>query len=229
MLSFQQTSVLMALTPRIHTTPLLSRVGDHDHSSLRLYHFGSDSSFDSNGFRPSSELECHAVREERITSELPWIPDVTTTEHSFRSKKRIASGQERLDKGDAQVCAKYLRIWEPEGSPVGPWAHSGNRIRYTGTPSVPAYDHSRGCQPGSWTLEILTVEQRRRNHIACEQRRRKQVRMRLEELCKLIPKLQKRCKSKSDVLMKSAQFLESLVKTNKELRRRLGYSFGRTG
>jgi hypothetical protein len=228
-LSFQQTSIFTALTPRINTTPILSRVDDHNHSNLRLCHFGSDSNFDSNGFRPYSELECHAVREERITSELPWIFDVTTMEHSFRSKKRHASGQERLDKGDAQVCAENSKIWEPKGSQVGPEAHSGNRGRYTGTPSVPAHSHSRRCQPENWTPETPSVEQRRRNHIASEQKRRNQVRIRLEELNKLIPELQKRGGSKSDVLTKSAKFLGSLVKINRELRRRLGYAVGGTG
>jgi Helix-loop-helix DNA-binding domain len=229
MLSFQQTSILTALTPRINTWPILSRVGDHDHSKRRLYHFGSDSNFDSNGFRPSSELECHAVREEHITSELPWIVDVTTMEHSFRSNKRHASSQGCLDKGDAQVCAKNSKIWEPKGSQVGPEAHSGNRGRYTGIPSVSAHGHSRSCQPGSWTPKPFSVEQRRWNHIASEQKRRNQVRIRLEELCKLIPELQKRGTSKSDALMKSAKFLESLVKINRELRRRLGYAVGGTG
>jgi predicted secreted protein len=225
MLSFQQTSILTTLTPLINTTPISSCTGDHNHSNFRFYHFGSDSNFDANGFRPSSELECHAVREELITSELPWIIDVPAMEHSFMSMKRHSSGQERLDKGDAQVCAK---IWEPLGSQVGPEAHSSNRSRCTGTPSAPAHGHSRSRQSGSSTPETLSVEQRRRNHIASERRRRKQMRIRLDEMRKLM-KLPKRCTSKSSVLMKSARFLESLVKINGELRRRLGYAVGGTG
>jgi hypothetical protein len=259
----QQTSTLMTLIPRIdttpatlssvqftgpHTAPILSRLGDQGTSNPRLYHFGSDSNFDSNGFRPSSDVERHDFRAEQLTSELRRLkpinrtPDMTrdpTPEPTLSSKKRRASGLEPLEIDDSQSRAKRSRM-EDSGDSLAdtdrPSEAGRMRRRRASAPSVPARGRRRASISGSADAgsvagsnsarpkrENLNEEQKRQNHIASEQKRRNQIRVGFEELHRLVPELHEGGLSKSNVLMESAAFLEALVNANTELRRRLGY------
>jgi hypothetical protein len=244
MLAFQQTSILTALLPHIDTTPatfshvqlrgphrapILSRVGGQESDNPCLYHFGSDSNFDSNGFRPSSDLKRHAARVEltkfRHLRPIKWTPDVTTMENSFGSRERRVSGQEPFDNGDAQSGARHAQVKETAGFLVGPDrlnAQARNRDGYAWVPNVPARGRGR-CQSDSSTGEPFS-ERRRRIRNAVEKKRRNKMRVGFEGLYSLVPGLDDGGLSKSDALIKSAQFLESLVHTNAELRRRLGYT-----
>jgi hypothetical protein len=247
MLSFQQTSILTALLPHIDTTPatltnvqlqgphgaqILSRVSGQDNASPCLYHFGSDSNFDSNGFRPSSDLKRHAARVQlrskfRHLRPIEWTSDDTTMENSFGSRKRRVSGQEPLDNGDAHSGARNAKIVETAGSLVGPDllnAQARNRGGCAWVPNAPARGRGRGCQSGSSTGEPFSEKRRRRIRNAAEKKRRNKMCIGFEGLYSLVPGLDDGGLSKSDALMKSAQFLDSLVNTNVELRKRLGYT-----
>jgi hypothetical protein len=72
------------------------------------------------------------------------------------------------------------------------------------------------------TRENLTEEQKRENHIKSEQKRRTLIREGFEDLNQLVPGLRGGGFSKSAVLIMSADWLESLLQGNEELRQRLG-------
>ncbi|GAB0138435.1 hypothetical protein EsDP_00006670 [Epichloe bromicola] len=72
-----------------------------------------------------------------------------------------------------------------------------------------------------------SIEQRRRNHIRQEQKRRAVLKNGFADLADMIPDLAKRDMSKSVVLEKTAEWLERLVRGNKFLRERLSLLDGR--
>jgi hypothetical protein len=263
----QQTSAIMSLIPRIdttpgtlgnipytgpHTAPILSNHPEDAQSNPRLYHFGSDSNFDSNGFRPTSDFERHDFRAEQLTSELRRLkpinrtPDATrdpTPESTPNNRKRRVSGMDSLDVDDPHQRIKRTRLGDMTDATVDPDELARTRARRASAPTAP---RRRGGSlsdigaiganaPGGSAAAVaaaasarakrenLNDEQKRQNHIASEQKRRNQIRIGFEELHRLVPDLQEGGLSKSNVLMESAAFLENLVEANAKLKQRLGY------
>jgi hypothetical protein len=75
--------------------------------------------------------------------------------------------------------------------------------------------------------ENLSEEQKRENHIKSEQKRRALIKDGFDDLHELVPNLKGGGFSKSAVLIMAADWLESLLKGNEELRRRLDEMEGR--
>jgi hypothetical protein len=262
--AMQQTSAIMALIPRIdttsgtlgnvpytgpHTAPILGSLSEDPQANPRLYHFGSDSNFDSSGFRPTSDFERHDFRAEQLTSELRRLkpinrtPDATrdpTPESTPNNRKRRASGMDADD--ESHERPKRARLGDPNATTVDPEELARTRARRASAPTAPRARRGGslsnigvigGAPGGSATMsaaatarakrENLNDEQKRQNHIASEQKRRNQIRIGFEELHRLVPDLQEGGLSKSNVLMESAAFLENLVETNRKLKQRLGY------
>ena len=76
-----------------------------------------------------------------------------------------------------------------------------------------------GAKP---TRENLSEEQKRSNHIMSEQKRRNLIKSGFEELHIIVPELRQGGLSKSNVLVETANFLEKIIHTNKELLRAMG-------
>jgi hypothetical protein len=68
--------------------------------------------------------------------------------------------------------------------------------------------------------ELLTEEEKRANHIASEQKRRNTIRNGFRDITELIPDLKDINSSKSTILFKAVDFIHSLEKRNRMLRRR---------
>ncbi|KAG0044737.1 hypothetical protein BGZ83_009986 [Gryganskiella cystojenkinii] len=68
--------------------------------------------------------------------------------------------------------------------------------------------------------ELLTEEEKRANHIASEQKRRNTIRNGFRDMTELIPDLKDLNSSKSTILFKAVDFIHTLEKRNRSLRRR---------
>jgi hypothetical protein len=266
-MSALQSSALMNLIPRLDTSaetlshnqgnihfavpqtaPVLSRHvhnGRHALSATtrnpnpRLYDFGTDSSFDASGFKPSSEHERHGFREDRLTSELKLMKPINRTPDpsvppspafmnvapGMPSVGINMSGMKRGrddDDDDDDEPAKRMRGGSPSRK---------GRQRRSSAPGAPLTKrHKRGSSnedkmakdAAGGRRDPLNDEQKRQNHIASEQKRRNQIREGFEELNKMVPDLREGGFSKSAVLVEVAGFAEKLVGCVGELRRRLG-------
>lgn len=92
------------------------------------------------------------------------------------------------------------------GSPEGP---KKQRRRSTVQP-MPRAQKPKG--------ELLTVEEKKANHIASEQKRRQAIREGFERITKIVPNLDKsQGRSEAIVLNKTVGFLKSLIAEGKEL------------
>lgn len=66
--------------------------------------------------------------------------------------------------------------------------------------------------------ELLTAEEKKANHIASEQKRRKAIREGFEKITEIVPDLDKsQGRSEATVLIKTVQFLHSLIDENRQL------------
>lgn len=69
--------------------------------------------------------------------------------------------------------------------------------------------------------DVLSVDQKRANHILSEQKRRNLIRGGFKELTELIPTLKNINNSKSTILFKSVDYIKQLEKRNKSLKDKL--------
>lgn len=225
-----------------HTAPPLGRNGPNP----RLYHFGSDASFNPNGYRPTFQSESHEAREELLTSELRRLKPINRTPNVSRPttpEQHIGNGSRKRRLSDASNGENgHHDFKRPRASPSSPAMSKQHRSRRRSSlpqlPNIPSSStptsstrptagRRRSSPPASANSrnakrEHLNDEQKRQNHIMSEQKRRNQIRLGFEELHKLVPELREGGLSKSNVLMETAAFLEAVVTRNKEIRRRMG-------
>jgi hypothetical protein len=224
----QRTSSPQVLEP-------FSRAEEPADANVRLYHFGSDNHFHSNGFIPASEHDRHEVRAEFLTEELRRLKPINRDEGDItreptpelvQGKKRKLSAitigpsptdreGSRDDKGKAKspvrkTMGKARGLTARRHSQAD--VHSTKRRRSSLSGPKPALrDH-------------LTEQQKRSNHIQSEQKRRTAIAQGFSALHDLVPELivQGGGLSKSNVLIEAVNFLESLHRNNAEMKRRLG-------
>jgi hypothetical protein len=235
-------STMMSALPLLDTTnmstvnfaaPNSAPVSDRfeQPTNPRLYQFGSDNNFASNGFQPSSIYETHEHRGELMTSELRRLKPINRTPVATREpspepaptkRKRPMSDGSAMLKNDATGSSHKRKRSdvseesdEQDGEP---------RTDRNGSRSTPIKRARRSSAPGSARpkRENLSDQQKRQNHIASEQKRRAQIKNGFDELNRLVPELRESGLSKSGMLLESCNFLEQLKQRNAKLGARLG-------
>lgn len=103
----------------------------------------------------------------------------------------------RTSPGDGRVLSNYRAM----------------SLEYLGSAS----HDQRGFATVGPRREKLTEEQKRRNHILHEQKRRALIKDGFDDLLKLVPDIKDRGLSKSAILLKAAEWLEALTRGNKIL------------
>ena len=258
--SMQQTSALMALIPRLdttpstlrnvqytgpHTAPILPTLNDDAQSNPRLYHFGSDSNFDSNGFRPNSDLERHDFRAEQLTSELRPAeahqpnarrharsdPGVNSCNwrrgvgHGLAGRRRRAPARQAHTARRGRNHGRHGPLARTQhGAGLGAngparaaqrFAVNVRRHRSNARVAPQRPARDRATSPGPSARTSTTS---RSGRITSPRReRRNQIRIGFEELHRLVPDLQEGGLSKSNVLMESASFLRGWRQATPEL------------
>lgn len=209
-----------------HTAPPQPSRGEEYNS--RLYRFGSDSHFASNGFQPQNTSESAKAIEKSLLRDLFIIQPISadntrgpTPEASSSRKRSVALHDDDEDSADDGLRKRRkAESSDDEDTPIRRASQANFKAR-----RVSHADIKRRRSSGSAAKpprENLTEEQKRSNHIMSEQKRRDLIKRGFEELHVLVPELRAGGLSKSSVLMEAATFLERLVEVNGELRRRLG-------
>jgi hypothetical protein len=210
-----------------------SRADEPADANVRLYHFGSDNHFHSNGFIPASEHERHEAREEFLTEELRRLKPINRDELNLTrgTSPEVTQGKKRKLSQNADEPQRVDRSGSRDQIPINPPRKSSGKGRGQGARRQSQADvHSTKRRRSSLSgpkpplRDHLTEEQKRSNHIQSEQKRRTAIAQGFSALHDLVPELiiQGGGLSKSNVLIEAVTFLETLHRNNAEIKRRLG-------
>jgi hypothetical protein len=207
-----------------------------EHPGTRVINFGSDASFNSTlGFLPPPNTGSHVDVQRRLVDDMNAMghresaPSTRATSPVLKRQRfpvphesEAESSQESDDDDEehARPRAKRRRRSGKQDLPSPPplktmprrksYSHPKRNNRNSGSG-----DGGKGTKQQK---ENLSEEQKRNNHIMSEQKRRNIIKTGYEQLNILVPALRDGSFSKSQALMESASYLESLVEGNKRLR-----------
>jgi hypothetical protein len=211
-------------------------------TEVESYQFGTDDRFTEDGFNvppPIDNLFSNSVEQHQMVAK--WIVSIMQNTMQLPSAVELDGRSEKARPNTSAWKQRYR--WAPRGQKEeSSYADLGanEQIRRD---SLDKSDNGRKVgdrrtlsgkrkasppstsspKPTLKRLERLAPEQKRKNHINCEQKRRAGLKTSFSELNNLVPELRLRGGrvNISNALIEAAIFLDLLVNTNAELRRRM--------
>jgi hypothetical protein len=227
------------IATQVHPLPPSASPPDYMKPSMndpnaRYYQFGSDSNFRKDGFLPRSDRDRHEVVEERLVEELKQMRPINRDDRHRESdpkfpptvnpmKRKLSTSRTTRETGTASDDEEHAAETASLATPTAPSPATKRRksqLRRRSSLSGPAAKK-----------EVLTDEQKRANHISSESKRRAKIKGRFDEVNELVPELVRQGAglSKSNMLVETTRFVESLLNNNPEMKRRLDEARGYHG
>lgn len=194
--------------------------------NARYYEFGSDANFRKDGFLPDSDRDRHEMVGDQLVEDLKQLRPINRPSRNGSAsskfppainpmKRKLSTSRTARETGTASEDEDYAPGSASLTTPTTASSPSKRRK------SQPRRRSSVSGAPAK--KEILTDEQKRANHISSESKRRAKIKGRFDEVNELVPELVRQGAglSKSNMLIETTRFVESLLSNNPEMKRRL--------
>lgn len=172
--------------------------------------------------RPSSPVVNHGSSSSPLATASLAAMDIGEGPPRKRRKSKIAK-EEAAAAGDEDessprpTTAKSGRRRKTKTEAAGAGSSPGEGSEATPKGTTPPKRRKSATNGAKPPRENLTEEQKRENHIRSEQKRRTVIKEGFDDLCAIVPKLRGGGISKSNMLTTAAEWLDELLRYNKEL------------